>query len=268
MTSTAKSTVLITQTWRDEHRHFEALSTYAPDLELITLEIPTGESAELPRRTEAWVDHHFAQIEALDLDPPFRLLGWSFGGVVGLEVARRLREQGRSVAFVGLIDSYLPQRQPNELSDFVWYHLGQAAHLPEVADRLPYLRRRAEFYAYRRFPQLGALTVRALERIGLRQRRAMAAKALKRPNDPLTVAIYTSFLNYQERFVDFPVTLFTTETSRHDTQSLSLRWARWLEAGFDNTLIGGSHFTLFDPEHLASLGAAISAGVTRHGDVQ
>lgn len=38
---------------------------------------------------------------------PYHLLGWSMGGVIAVSVAQRLEEQGRQVAFVGLVDSYL-----------------------------------------------------------------------------------------------------------------------------------------------------------------
>lgn len=43
--------------------------------------------------------------------PPFLLAGWSTGGVLALETARRLRAGGEEVPFVGLLDSYLSQRR-------------------------------------------------------------------------------------------------------------------------------------------------------------
>ena len=33
-----------------------------------------------------------------------RLAGWSMGGVVAYEIARRLEESGRTVALLGLLD--------------------------------------------------------------------------------------------------------------------------------------------------------------------
>lgn len=39
---------------------------------------------------------------------PYTLCGWSFGGIVACGMARHLTRQGEEVAFVGLIDSYLP----------------------------------------------------------------------------------------------------------------------------------------------------------------
>jgi thioesterase domain-containing protein len=39
---------------------------------------------------------------------PYYLLGWSMGGVLAMSVARVLEHQGQGVAFVGLLDVYLP----------------------------------------------------------------------------------------------------------------------------------------------------------------
>lgn len=39
---------------------------------------------------------------------PYTLCGWSFGGVVACEMARQLALRGEEIAFVGLIDSYMP----------------------------------------------------------------------------------------------------------------------------------------------------------------
>ena len=43
-----------------------------------------------------------------------------------------------------------------------------------------------------------------------------------------------------------------------------LRWAPWLHAGFDLTEVPGSHFTLFEPEYVGGLAAAIRASLARH----
>ncbi|MCY7264062.1 non-ribosomal peptide synthetase [Pseudomonas protegens] len=40
---------------------------------------------------------------------PYRLAGWSFGGVLAYEIAQQLLGQDQQVAFLGLIDSYVPR---------------------------------------------------------------------------------------------------------------------------------------------------------------
>ncbi|MFC5182881.1 type I polyketide synthase [Actinomadura harenae] len=48
------------------------------------------------------------QIVEVQPEGAFRLAGWSFGGVLAYETARRLREAGREVEFVALFDAGLP----------------------------------------------------------------------------------------------------------------------------------------------------------------
>lgn len=54
---------------------------------------------------------HHEQIRAVQPEGPYLLAGWSFGGVLALEVATLLRESGQQVAFLGLIDAN-PVRDP------------------------------------------------------------------------------------------------------------------------------------------------------------
>jgi thioesterase domain-containing protein len=47
----------------------------------------------------------FVQLLVRAEPPPYRLIGFSFGGVVAFEMARRLASQGNEVSFVGVIDT-------------------------------------------------------------------------------------------------------------------------------------------------------------------
>jgi thioesterase domain-containing protein len=43
---------------------------------------------------------------------PYRLGGWSLGGIVAFEMARRLQEKGESVDLLALIDAVAPGTLP------------------------------------------------------------------------------------------------------------------------------------------------------------
>jgi nonribosomal peptide synthetase DhbF len=49
---------------------------------------------------------YLAAIRAVCPDGPYRLLGWSFGGVIAHEMAVRLRESGQDVTLLAMLDSY------------------------------------------------------------------------------------------------------------------------------------------------------------------
>lgn len=51
---------------------------------------------------------YLATIRARQPQGPYYLLGWSLGGALCMEVAARLEEAGEEVAFLGLLDSYVP----------------------------------------------------------------------------------------------------------------------------------------------------------------
>jgi len=54
---------------------------------------------------EAMAAEYLKQVKARQPDGPYNLCGYSFGGLVAFEMARRLRESGDEVALVGLFDT-------------------------------------------------------------------------------------------------------------------------------------------------------------------
>ena len=53
-------------------------------------------------------DDYTAAIRRLQAQGPYRLLGWSMGGTLAAMVAARLESQGQTVAFLGLVDPFIP----------------------------------------------------------------------------------------------------------------------------------------------------------------
>jgi enterobactin synthetase component F len=78
-------------------------------------EPPRGKGPRL-RRMAA----RYARLIARDSTGPYHLLGHSAAGVLAYEVARRLEEGGREVAFVGMIDSGYPGVGPSRIGAIRW----------------------------------------------------------------------------------------------------------------------------------------------------
>jgi len=69
------------------------------------------ESRALPDRSvDRAATRHLRVLRLLQPTGPYLLVGHSFGGLVALEVARRLRAAGEEVAMLTLLDTYLPAR--------------------------------------------------------------------------------------------------------------------------------------------------------------
>jgi thioesterase domain-containing protein/acyl carrier protein len=82
--------------------------------------------------------------EILKLQPagPCHLVGHSFGGLITLEIARLLSEQGRKVAFLGLLDTYPPgPRRQASLPERLLIHWHNLRQL-QPGQLFPYFRDR------------------------------------------------------------------------------------------------------------------------------
>ncbi|MFW6175805.1 MAG: thioesterase domain-containing protein, partial [Acidobacteriota bacterium] len=83
----------------------ELASRLSPDVSVAGLQTPAGvELATL----ESMAEHYLAAVTERQGGGPYRLAGWSMGGVVAYEMARQLRESGEAVAFLGLVDAAVP----------------------------------------------------------------------------------------------------------------------------------------------------------------
>ena len=58
---------------------------------------------------EALASHYLRHLRTVQPQGPYRLGGWSMGGVIAFEMARQLVEEGERVQLLALIDSYAPQ---------------------------------------------------------------------------------------------------------------------------------------------------------------
>ncbi|MCP4699155.1 MAG: AMP-binding protein, partial [Gammaproteobacteria bacterium] len=64
---------------------------------------------------EEMASHYLRTLREIQPQGPYRLGGWSFGGVVAFEMARQLYEQGQETALLALIDAKIPAEQPLDI---------------------------------------------------------------------------------------------------------------------------------------------------------
>ena len=73
--------------------------------------IQTPARSDLPDTLDALAQRYIDEITAVVPDGPFHLLGWSLGGTIAHAMAVRLREQGRQVGSLVLLDSHAVQTE-------------------------------------------------------------------------------------------------------------------------------------------------------------
>jgi len=190
---------------------------------------------------------------------PFRLAGYSYGGVVAHEMACILEEQGHRVEFLGLFDTHNPAAPSKRYSlpgrfNAFWQ---QQQDLPLPA-RLERLRERiAEGIATNRrvkaelaaaFSSGPAEAHSDLRRVQVREENWRAMQA------------------YRPRVFKGRVTLFKAMTASDKVEWPSdYGWTAFAGDGLEIVPVPGQHLTLFDHENVGALAEALSAQFAGHG---
>ncbi|MEU1021887.1 alpha/beta fold hydrolase [Streptomyces sp. NPDC005904] len=71
---------------------------------------------QLPATMEEMVEDYLAEIRSVQPHGPYRLAGWSFGGLSAYALATRLRAEGEEVGLLAVLDAY-PQGADADTSD-------------------------------------------------------------------------------------------------------------------------------------------------------
>ncbi|AFA72186.1 putative non-ribosomal peptide synthetase [Gordonia polyisoprenivorans VH2] len=97
------------------------------DRRVLGLQLPgLIDAGPQPDSVPALVEEYLAAMRRRQPSGPYRLLGWSLGGVLAQEIARRLADDGDEVQMLVLLDSYIPDEMPadaGELDTAVASHL-------------------------------------------------------------------------------------------------------------------------------------------------
>ena len=108
---------------------FEVWGLQVPGYESATDDAVDATQAPLALESHASFEQlaaHYCDVMAkVQPGGPYRILGWSSGGLLALEVARQLQERGATVSFVGMVDSQVPDAASHD------YALDDLAYLAD-----------------------------------------------------------------------------------------------------------------------------------------
>ncbi|MCL7425500.1 non-ribosomal peptide synthetase [Streptomyces sp. YS415] len=86
---------------------YAALRAHVPeDVPIHALQAPNLAGGRAVESLDQLVDAHLAELTRVQPHGPYRLLGWSLGGVIAHALACRLQERGQRVDLLGLLDAY------------------------------------------------------------------------------------------------------------------------------------------------------------------
>jgi thioesterase domain-containing protein len=215
---------------------------------LYALKDPALDGAEpLPASVEEMARHYVASIREVQPQGPYTLGGWSFGGVVALEMAQQLQAAGETVDLLTLIDTHAPETraEPDELTllgafcqglGLSWWKLPldpERMTQPGGRERLAYVLEQAEAAA-EGGPGIGLEEAWRLYEAYLRHVRALS--------------------HYTPRPFAGRTVLFKASTQPEGVaRDGRLGWSAWLTGALEVQEVPGTHHTLLTHPHAAAL---------------
>jgi len=214
---------------------------------VLGVEAPGADGGETPLEDiHALAQHQIRAIRSVQPAGPYRILGYSIGGILGVEMARRLMAEGHTVEFLGAVEAGLPLKFAEEqtrLKKYAGFVRSRDAR-GMVEEFVGSLRQRKEKTA-----------IAATERGTMAANHRRVAEAMAR-----------AFHTYDLQPLNVPLVLFFgDDTDEEVARSLTDRWAQVATAGVSMREVGGSHDNdevLREP-HAKILALAVDAELDR-----
>ncbi|MDD5275159.1 MAG: amino acid adenylation domain-containing protein [Methylovulum sp.] len=200
----------------------------------------------------AMAARYLEEIRTVQPEGPYRIAGYSSGGVIAYEIAGQLLGIDECVEFVGLIDSYLEDetdRSPEDFDEcaFLFSELLKAENLPapEILQTLKTQAACGDFDAMLAYCQAAGLIPQGIDKTLVRRHLAVfhaTDRALK---------------TYSPAPVSAPLTLFTA-TEGLVSGGASHGWGAVANGFLHIVPVGGTHLGIVEQPHIRQLGEAIS----------
>jgi thioesterase domain-containing protein/acyl carrier protein len=203
---------------------------------------PCGlEGAEPNRTIEEIAARAVGEIRSVRSHGPYRLAGFSAGGVVAFEMARQLQAVGEPVSVVLLIDSFPGLPPSNSLMGCLLFHLKHLASLP-AREWGPQVQQRAK---------VGWIKMRAALRGAPREQRW--AEGFKLSPNATRVALANLDALRAYRFQPSPINAVLLRASIQPYPAAvgeDFGWKKHCQAGFKVATVPGTHIDCLGPRHI------------------
>jgi acetoacetyl-CoA synthetase len=196
-------------------------------------------------RIEDMAQFYLDEIKKLQPHGPYLLIGYSFGGLVMFEMARRLSQEREKVALLTMVDTF-PERRYLELEQRVRLIARLARRHASTIMRLPV--RKAVSYIFRASDRQSSISIDAcLTPIG-----TSFAPAMQRVRD----SAYLALKRYRPRFYSGKINFVRSENSSELPADPAAVWAKLTNELEVETVPGDHHGIL--TTHFESLASALS----------
>jgi aspartate racemase len=216
--------------FRDLVRHF------APGQPVFALQAQ-GLSGEAPclDRVEDMADRYVEEIRAVQREGPYYIGGYSFGGFVALEIARRLANLGEEVAYLALIDTFAGK--PATTSSLLKAFMGLPAR-----EKISYLSRK----------------------IRKKIRRTLSGVALPAAVKAVRQGCADAERRYEPHVFEGKISLFLpSRKSLRNSPAEDGGWGKYASDGVVTYEVPGDHGSIVDEPSAGELARLILSGIER-----
>ncbi|WP_448322048.1 non-ribosomal peptide synthetase, partial [Streptomyces sp. CO7] len=193
-----------------------------------------SEPGHRPRSVEEMADDYLERIRQVQPWGPYRLLGWSFGGIVAHAMAVRLRAAGERVELLALMDAHLTG--PGSVSVLPDEEPGAGEAAPGGGDPVAARERITQGD-----PVLAGFSAAELDSV-LRASQTHAGLMAR----------------YVPGVADADLTFFTARRPGEPEGALAATWIPCTEGVVDNHTVEAEHLRMTEPEPLSHIGRIIS----------
>jgi thioesterase domain-containing protein len=216
----------------------------------------------------AMAEHYAGLIQEKHPRGPLRLLGFSLGGLMAMEIARVIEDAGRTVAFVGLIDADLRWTERENLK--------QEFFRRNIFEMYGTFTRELGFLKPLAPPELEKFAGQIAEEIVEAPPEMRAAVALRfisehgdlLPGLPVELVkqylslffLHTNFLGEcSPTLIRAPLAAWAGRQTRDEVSA----WRNYTSGEFSEASIDGDHYDLMYPPFVHSLATQLTAALTR-----
>ncbi|MBD2786510.1 alpha/beta fold hydrolase, partial [Xenorhabdus sp. DI] len=213
--------------------------------------------AHPPLSIEALAACHIQAIRRVQPHGPYRLAGWSIGGLIAYEIAQQLTTDGETVEFIGMIDSYHhAAKGSHERSTAASRTDEEATRIELIIDSLRTQQSIDDEQALKALHQLSTLE----QIIDYCIEHQWLPADITR--EDILLRLYTAEMTTQlgQAYVaqksSLPVHLYTADELANGDS-----WRGWYDIVGDNAVlhpIGGTHFSIMHPPLLNQIADSIS----------
>ena len=217
---------------------------------------PQGLDGKQPpfTRIEDMVEHYIKEIQTIQRNGPYFLTGYSFGGILALEIAQQLHRQGEKVGALVMIDTIRPGHEKR-----LPFHIRVLLHLSNALQLGPaYLWQKVVGWSEHGKYQLKRVYKRSLD---VAQYLNDITQQLSEDDEHLDIikASEQAQSNYIFQVYSGRMLLLRTEDKNRDTAEgmqydPQFGWGDIIAGGIDIDYVPGSHISLLDEPHVRMLG--------------